>query len=106
MTRPKKWYLDETLGDGTRKTTPGIIIKIAEGPMRKPNASQPLGTINSVSEAEEQGKTDSILVGIYVLYVMGERNIFLSGGRTGKHEIQYVFFLCSSVVKMAELYYL
>lgn len=63
MTRPKKWYLEENLADGpeARNTEAGIVIKNAQGLLKKPNASQPLGRGCSVSVAEAQA--DSVLVG-------------------------------------------
>ena len=67
MTRPKKWFLEENLA--------GIIIKNAEGPLKKPNASHPLGNISSVSEAP--GKSDSVLVSILKMCMEGEIVVFV-----------------------------
>jgi len=49
MTRPKKWFLSES--------SDSIILKNADGPIKKPNATQPMGRILSVSAAEA-GKDD------------------------------------------------
>ena len=57
MTPPKTWYLDESSnGTGT------IIIKNDGGAIRKPNASQPLGSICSVSEARAGSDAEGIMV--------------------------------------------
>ena len=65
MTRPKKWYLDEesiSEADPEGAATPtrrGIVLKNSEGLLKKPNAIQPLGRINSVSTSDS---ADGILV--------------------------------------------
>ena len=48
MTRPKKWFMDPYI-DGAVK---GVVLKNADGLLRKPNASQPLGRISAVSIAD------------------------------------------------------
>ena len=65
MPRPKKWYLDEEaiseveFDSGASPTQWGIVLKNSEGLLKKPNASQPLGRINSVSTSDS---ADGILV--------------------------------------------
>lgn len=67
MTRPKKWYLDEETtsevesdSGASSSTQRGIVLKNSEGLIKKPNATQPLGRINSVSTSDSAA--DGILV--------------------------------------------
>lgn len=64
MTRPKKWFLERG------EEPDGVIVKTSEGPLRKANASKPLGRILSVAvPTEEQcGKypiDESVLVSLH-----------------------------------------
>ena len=43
---PKKWFLERDEGASGVST---VIIKNSEGPLRKPNATKPLGNILSVT---------------------------------------------------------
>ena len=47
MTRPKKWFMDDSEGSGR-----GVVLKNADGLLKKPNASQPLGRVSSVTVAD------------------------------------------------------
>ena len=55
MTRPKRWFLERVQGAGGAST---VIAKNSDGPLRKPNAANPLGSILSVSvpTTEQAGK--------------------------------------------------
>jgi hypothetical protein len=46
MTKPKKWYLEESNGK--------VILKDLNGPIRKPNAAQSLGTILCVKSTPDE----------------------------------------------------
>ena len=47
MTRPKKWYMDDY-----DEPVKGIVLRNADGLLKKPNASQPLGCISEVTFAD------------------------------------------------------
>ena len=46
MTKPKKWYLDESSGK--------VILKDLNGPIKKPNASNTLGGIHCVKTPPDE----------------------------------------------------
>lgn len=59
MTRPKKWFMDYSDGPGK-----DVVLKNADGPIKKPNASQPLGRVSNVTVAESDSSKypQSVLV--------------------------------------------
>ena len=64
MTRPKKWFLERD------EDTGGVIVKTSEGPVRKANATKPLGQILCVGlPTEEQAGKYSIDESIVVSFL-------------------------------------
>ena len=57
MTKPKKWHMKEDKGS--------ITLWYQDGPIKRPNATEALGTVLKVSKpslAEYSGKHEAILV--------------------------------------------
>ena len=64
MTKPKKWYLEESNGM--------VILKDLNGPIKKPNAAKSLGGILSVKTPPDEylGKyteKEALMVSVYFL---------------------------------------
>ena len=66
--------MEEELSSGTRRS---VVLKNADGVIKKPNASQGLGSIMSVSAADSQKKMVCIILSIVYLSLLNHSNVYL-----------------------------